>query len=77
MKKDTNKYPPGWNAQRVRQVIDYYDHQLDEEAAEEIAKASYVPCPPDIRLHGVTWIEVPDNMLPQIRKLLARYKKTA
>jgi hypothetical protein len=34
--KDPNKYPPGLNAQRVREIIDHYDNQTDEEAAAEL-----------------------------------------
>lgn len=28
-------FPPGWNAARVQDLVDYYDHQTDEEAAAE------------------------------------------
>ena len=31
----TNKFPPGWDEQRVREVLDYYEHQTDEEASTE------------------------------------------
>jgi hypothetical protein len=32
MKEDPNIYPPGWNRERVQEVIDYYDKQIEEEA---------------------------------------------
>jgi len=33
--KDPNKYPPGLNAQRVREIIDHYDNQTEGEALAE------------------------------------------
>jgi len=33
--KDPNTYPPGLNAQRVREIIDHYDNQTEEEALAE------------------------------------------
>lgn len=34
-KKDPNKYPPGLNAQKVREIIDHYDNQTEDEALAE------------------------------------------
>ncbi len=65
-KKDPNKYPKGWNEARVRKVIEYYDHQTDEEAAKEIETAPAVA--------GTVWVEVPHDLLPAVRKLLSRRK---
>jgi hypothetical protein len=31
----SNKYPAGWNEQSVRELIDHYEGQTDEEAAAE------------------------------------------
>lgn len=39
MKKDPNIYPPGLNAKKVRQIIDFYENPSDEDAAIEIATA--------------------------------------
>lgn len=33
MKK--TELPAGWDEQRVREIVDYYDQQSDEEAAAE------------------------------------------
>ena len=33
---DPNVYPPGWNAQRVKGVIEYYDSQTEAEELEEL-----------------------------------------
>ena len=33
--KDPNRYPPGWDSERVRRLIQHYDAQTDEEAIAE------------------------------------------
>ncbi|MEK7729823.1 MAG: hypothetical protein AAB354_15555 [candidate division KSB1 bacterium] len=30
-----NQFPPGWDERRVREVLDHYENQTDEEAAAE------------------------------------------
>lgn len=35
-RKNPNQFPPGWDEQRVRKVIEHYDNQTDEEAAAEL-----------------------------------------
>ena len=30
-----NEFPPGWDEERVREVLEYYERQSDEEAAAE------------------------------------------
>jgi hypothetical protein len=30
------KYPRGWNEARIRRLLEYYESQTDEEAADEI-----------------------------------------
>ena len=37
MKK--NKYPPGWDEERVQSVIDYYENQTEDEAVAEAEEA--------------------------------------
>lgn len=69
MKKDPNKYPKGWNESRVLSVLRYYDSQTDEEAAREIEKAPIA--------EDAAWMLIPKPLLPQVRKLVARHKKTA
>ena len=36
--KDPNKYPPGWDLERVRRIIQHYESQTDEEAVAEDAR---------------------------------------
>ena len=60
------KYPAGWNEARVRQVLEYYESQSDEEAAAEI----------DAAFKGTTHttMEVPVALVPIVRTLIAKRK---
>jgi len=57
MKKDPNKYPKGWNAGKVRRVLDHYENQSDADAAREIDRAA--------RRMNSAWIEVPIALVPR------------
>lgn len=35
-----NRFPPGWDEERVRLVIEHYESQSDEEAIAEDARAA-------------------------------------
>ena len=35
-----NKFPPGWNEERVQSVIDYYENQMEDETVAEDEAAS-------------------------------------
>ena len=67
--KDPNKYPRGLNAAKVRRIIEHYDRQTPDEAAEEILTAP--------RVEPTAWVEVPEALLPRVRKLLAGHKRSA
>jgi hypothetical protein len=62
-----NKFPPGWDAERVRQVLDHYENQSEDEAVAEDEAA----------LQGKTIMEVPADLVPQVRELIAKHKKSA
>lgn len=34
-KKIENQFPPGWDEARVREVIEHYEHQSEDEAVAE------------------------------------------
>ena len=69
-KKDPNVYPKGWSAARVRRIANFYDNQSDEDAAKEIENAVWLPPP-------TTWVQVPNVLLPQIKRLLEKHRKSA
>ncbi len=62
MKKQ--KFPPGWNAKRVREVIAHYESQSEDEEAAEIEAA--------LNAKDVTLMAIPTALVPKVRALLAR-----
>ena len=62
MKK--GKFPPGWNEERVLDVLNHYKKQIEKEAiAEDDAaheNASYA------------MMAVPTELVPKVRELIAR-----
>ena len=62
-----SRFPAGWDADRVKRLIDYYESSSeDEEVAEDEAAAS--------EREGQAVIAVPEELLPAIRQLLASHK---
>jgi len=61
--KDPNRYPKGLNHRKVRDLIKYYETQSDAAAIAE-ANAAY-------RRRTSALIEVPVELLPQVRRLIA------
>ncbi|MBI5376951.1 MAG: hypothetical protein HZA77_16075 [Candidatus Schekmanbacteria bacterium] len=61
-----NKFPPGWDLERVKRVLSHYEPQSEEEAVAEDEAAFETP--------GQTVMEVPTELVPAIRKLIAKHK---
>lgn len=61
-----NKFPPGWDADRVRRVLEHYESQSEEEGVAEDEAA--------FELGGQTVVEIPSDLLPAVRELLAKRK---
>lgn len=59
-----SKYPPRWDEERVRRVLEHYEAQSDEEALAE-DEASY-----EATTHTV--MDVPVELVPVIRELIAK-----
>jgi hypothetical protein len=59
-----SKYPPGWDEERVRRVLQHYEAQSDEEAVAE-DEAAY-----EATTHTV--MDVPVELVPVIRELIAK-----
>lgn len=62
----SNKFPPGWDEERVRRVLAHYERQTEEEAVAEDEAAA--------EQEGQTFIEVPKELVPRIRRLIARHR---
>jgi hypothetical protein len=61
-----NRFPPGWDEQRVKRVISHYESQTENEAVAEDEAA----------LEG-TVMAVPAELVPEVRDLIAKHKKRA
>jgi hypothetical protein len=59
-------FPPGWDKERVARVLKHYDSQTEEEAVAE-DEAWF-------EMDGQTMMEVPTELVPAVRELLARHK---
>ncbi len=61
-----NRFPPGWNEERVRRLLAYYEEQTEAAVAEDEAAFE------DKNLMTVT---VPKELMPLIRQLIAKHQK--
>jgi len=61
-----NRFPPGWDEERVRKVLMHYEEQTEDEAVAEDEAAFE-----DVT-HTV--MEVPTALVPAIRELLAKHQ---
>ena len=59
-----SKFPPGWDEQRVREVLAHYEAQSEDEAVAEDEAALESP--------GQTVMEVPTDLVPTVRELIAK-----
>jgi hypothetical protein len=62
--KDPNHYPKGWNAAKVRRVIDHYENQTDDQAAAEDESAYHS--------RAVTMMAVPRRLVPRVQELISK-----
>jgi hypothetical protein len=62
-------FPPGWNEERVARVLSHYENQTDEEALAEDEAA--------FKSKKRAVIEVPVELMPVIREVLAQYRAMA
>ena len=61
------KFPAGWDAERVRRVLDHYESQSDDEAVAE-DEAAY-------DTDGQTVMIVPTDLVPAIQLLVAKHNR--
>ena len=59
-------YPKGWDEERVRQVLHHYEQESEAEAVAEDEAALEQP--------AQTTIEVPRELVPAIRELIAKHE---
>jgi hypothetical protein len=63
----TNKFPQGWDQERVQRVLQHYEKQTEEEAVAEDEAA--------FEDQTQTVMEVPIELVPAVRKLIAAHKR--
>lgn len=61
-----SKYPPGWDENRVKKVLEHYESQSEDEAVAEDEAAFEAP--------NQTVMEIPTELVPQVRELIAKHK---
>jgi len=61
------RFPPGWDEERVRRVLEHYDQQSEEEAVAEDEAA--------FEGRKETVMAVPSDLVPEVRRLLAERTK--
>jgi hypothetical protein len=62
----TSKFPPGWNEERVRKVLQHYEQQTEAEAIAEDEAAFEDPTQ--------TTMEIPRELVPAVRELIAKHR---
>jgi len=62
----TNKYPEGWDENRVRELLTRYESQTEDEAVAEDEAA--------FENQTQTTMEVPTELVPAVRELIAAHK---
>jgi hypothetical protein len=67
MMKKQQDFPPGWDAEKVKALADYYDNQTDDEAIAEAEEA--------LEAEGQTLVMVPSELMPTIRALIAKHNQ--
>lgn len=60
------RFPPGWDADKVKALADYYDNQSDDEAIAEIEAA--------MEAEDQTLMMVPAELVPTIHELIAKHE---
>ena len=62
-----NRFPAGWDEARVKRVLDHYENQSEDEAVAEDEAAC--------EQKSETLMNVPVELVPAVRELIARYKR--
>jgi hypothetical protein len=58
------KFPPGWDEKRVKEVIAHYENQTEDEEFAEIEAAR--------EADDITLMAIPTELVPEVRAILAR-----
>lgn len=64
-----NRFPPGWDEERVNRLIERYESQTEDEAVAEDEAT--------LEDASQTLIEVPNELVPAVRAMIAKHKKAS
>jgi len=64
-----SKFPEGWDDARVKRVLDHYQSQTEEQAVAEDEAAA--------EQQGQTLMEVPSDLVPAVRDLIAKRRRAS
>jgi hypothetical protein len=62
-------FPPGWDEDRVQRLLEHYEAQSDEAAVAEDEAAF------ETATH--TAMEIPIDLVPAVRELIAKHRRSA
>ena len=62
--KNLNRFPDGWDEERVRSVIEYYESQTEDEAVAEDEAA--------FEDKTQTVMVIPNDLVPAVAELIAK-----
>ena len=60
----TQKFPPGWDEKRVKDLIAHYESQTEDEEFADIEAVR--------EAENITLMEIPTELVPEVEALLAR-----
>ncbi len=60
------KFPPGWDAKRAKELAAHYESQTEDEEHADIEAA--------LADENITLMAIPADLVPTVRALLARKK---
>ena len=61
-----SKFPPGWDEERVRRMLSYYEEQSESEALAEDEAA--------FENERLAVMEVPNELVPAVREMIAKHQ---
>ena len=64
MTSNKNQFPPGFDEAKIKIIIEHYENQTEEEAVKEDESI--------LTDEQQTMMQIPNNLVPMIRKLIAQ-----
>ena len=64
-----SSFPPGWDKERVRRLLDHCERQTEDEAVAEDEAA--------FGSQTDTIMEIPNELVPAVRELIAKHRKVS